>query len=147
MQVPPEITELCDKLRWKYGTVRHITKDFYVKSLEEEEEYHGCFLTFWNWAGMKTFIIYRKDRCPMPEEFLPFLQTLFDDGQIQELVKTEYSRHFVQGKNLYNVDSVAQVMANQLTEVADKKDEVEQFDLDKTGTGKRMWKHLRNGTH
>lgn len=147
MEVPPEVIELCDKLKFKYGVVREVTKEFYVKALREAEEYRGCYYTFWNWAGMRCLVVYRKDRLPLPDEFMPFLQECFEDGQIQELGMTAFSRHFVQGEPLYLTDSMAGSMGNMLANYADKKDEVEQFDLDQTSTGKRMLRRLRNGTN
>jgi hypothetical protein len=147
MEVPPEVVELCWKIRNQWGTVREMDKSFYVRALTEAHEYNGCYYSYWSWRGMKTMVVYRKDRVPMPDEFLPFMQELFADGTIQELMTTPFSRHFVQGEPLYIADSMAGSMGNLLADHADKKDEVEQFDFENTSTGKRLLRYLRNGTH
>lgn len=145
MEVPPEVHDLCDKLKTQHGTMRAMDIRAYRKILEEAYEYHSCYYAYWQWEKMRCLVVYRKDRLPQPVEFMAFLQELFEDGQIQELAQSQYARHFVQGEPLYTVDSMSDTMGKALADYADKKDEVEQFDLDETSTGKRMLRHLRNG--
>ena len=146
VEVSPEIRELCERLRWRYGILRSVTPEFYVKALKEAYEFQGLYVNFWNWAGLRYFHVARNDRLPTSEEFLPFLQELFEDGQIKTVGATKFSIDFAQGKPLFNEDNVSDSMAGAIMEMADRRDEVEQFDLDETSTGKRLIKHLRNGS-
>ena len=132
-----------DRLLNRYDVLRSPYPGFYAKALEEATLHNGCYLNFWRYRELRFFVIYRKDRKPEPEEFLPFLQTLFLDtdgynGPILEVSRAPYSCEFVQGPDIYESRSIAEQMGDGLADYADKKDEVEQFDFDRTGTGKRL---------
>jgi len=143
MNITPEEQELSDKLLNRYPVLRQATPAFYVKAVQDAYEYHGCYLNFWRWGSMRYFIIYRTDRAPMPNEFLPFLQTLFVDTNenlIHEVAnhKTNpFTMEFVQG-NIYETRTLADKMGDEIAEHADKADDIEQFDFDQTSTAKNM---------
>lgn len=147
MDIPPEVQSFSDRLKYRYGAapLRHVNEEFYRRALEEALEFKGVFYTFFKWGDMKFFVAYRKDRSPNNDEVMPFLQTLFEDGTIQELLQTPFARHFVQGEQLYTTHSIAEQMGTALADYADRKDEVEQFDLEQTDTGRRLMRRQRNG--
>jgi hypothetical protein len=145
MDITPEQQQLSEKLINRYPIMRAPTVAFFVRAMNDALEFHGCYLNFWRTHDMRYFIIYRVDRKPFPSEFLPFLQTLFVDTtenlihEVSNIQKNPFGYEFVQG-NIYETRTLADKMGDDLTEHADKTDEVEQFDFDETSTAKRMMK-------
>jgi len=140
VNVPPDIALKALVLKAKYLVVPELTAQFAAKALNEAERYNGCYVTYWRTLDAGYFFIYRTDRQPNNEEVLPWLQTLFEDGQIHESNGPNY-RGFFQG-NVYTVDSVANMAGNALANAADKDSNAEAFDFARTELGKRL---SRNG--
>jgi len=100
---------------------------------------------------MATVCVYRVDRLPTDDEIIPIIQELFEDGEIHEVANSYNRREFIEelgkGSGLYVIDSVSEQMGKALADRADKKDEVELFDLDKTELARRYARSIRNGSN
>lgn len=144
MEISPEIQDISDRLMNQWGIMRRASPEFFVKAMQNAVEYRGCYLSFWRVLdgsmSARYLIVARNDRKPNTDEALPFLQTMFEDGNadILEVSQNNRTLEFVQSKTIYETQSLAEKMGDSLSDYADKKDEVEQFDFDKTSTAKRM---------
>lgn len=144
MDVPPEIEEVAARIEQQNGHVRAMSTNIYKQFLEDAIEFRGCYFAFWIWQGIRCLVIYRTDRRPLNVEVWPFLQCLFPDPGPQSPGVTEMAggdprvRNFMEGNGLFETESIADKMGTALAQHADDKDEVEQFDFDKTSTAKRL---------
>jgi hypothetical protein len=143
MQVTPEQTEFAEKLKAFPGEVQRMTPERISSYLRDAPAFRNCYFLFWTDGPEKYLIAFRYDRRPLDDEILPFLQLLFGDGQIHETGNTAYSREFSQGA--YTETTIANKIADSLADAADKDSNSDAFDFDKTETGKRMLRRLKNG--
>jgi len=141
MEVSPEQKRFARKLEMQHGYVRSLTKEMYVRFVADALEFQSAYWAFWRSDGMRFLHVHRLDRQPLPEEFLPIVQELFVDGQVHS--GTGHNMvELMQGEALYSLGTIADNMGTALSDYADKKDEVEQFDFEWTALGKRL-----NGRH
>ena len=146
MNNTPEQIEFADKLKKHPGNVPRMTARMLNDYLHNALSFNNCYFLFWTAGEAKFMVAYRQDRRPVNDEVLPFLQLLFDDGQIHEVGETPFSREFVQGSystTLSAADQIADLMAN----TAEKDSNAEAFDFERTSTGKRMLRAKRNGAN
>lgn len=145
MDIPPEIIELSEKLKRKYGVIRAISQSFVMRALNEAEEYKGTYIAYWETAKARYLFIYRLDRQPLDDEVLAWLQTLFEDGQIHEEQGPNF-RSFFQG-DVYSETTADIILANAIAEASEQDRNADAFDFARTDSGKRLARRLRNGTN
>lgn len=145
MEVPPEVSEIAQRLLTK-PPIHDLTPTRVVSELSHAEVYHGCNIAFWRTEKSRYLYIYRLDRFPNNEEVMPWLQELFTDGNIQEASdpKTPF-RAFFQGE-VYEIGTALEMMADGVANAADKDNNADVFDFDKTELGKKLLRGNRNGT-
>jgi hypothetical protein len=141
VDISPDMVLKADVLKAKYAPyVRDLSPQFVNKALQEAERYRGLHITYWRTIKARFLFIYRTDRQPTKEEVMPWLQLMFNDGQIHEHSDT-YFRSFFQG-DVYTTDTVADMIGNSFADAADKDSNADAFDLDKTEVGQKL---LRQG--
>src|SRR4030095_2605820 len=143
VDIPPEIVEFAEKLKNKYPLLRKADSRFVTRALQDALEYRGSYFAYWQTKKAKYLFVFRLDRQPNNVEVLPFLQELFDDGQIHEQTGINH-RAFFQG-DVYTTDSADIVIANAIADASEKDSYASEFDFNRTALGKKMSRERGNG--
>jgi hypothetical protein len=127
VDIAPEIKMLCAELLSKPPLLQ-LTPAAAVQELQNAVQYRNLNVCFIRLPKMRICIMFRLDRKPVDDEILPWLQELFEDGQIHEVTPLESVnyREFYQGEELYSEPrSLADTMANGIVDYAELKDDIE----------------------
>jgi len=143
VEISDELKTLIEKVRKQWGVVRHLSPEFTTRALKQAIEYRDCYISFWRTPKTKYLLIYRVDRSPSDAEVIPWLQELFEDGQIHH-AGSLFCRAFFQG-DVYTTENAIEMMANSLANASEKDSNADAFDFSKTKLGKKL-SHRVNGT-
>jgi hypothetical protein len=104
---------------------RVLTPEYYLFKLSRPRQVGDLNICFWYGPGYKSryLIIFRLDRRPEPAEFLPWAQLLLESKYAHSYT-TEFSVEFMEGDIYLPDESLADKMANAITDYAEDKGDV-----------------------